>query len=536
MRLTRLQVTNHRAIPDVDVEVRDHLVLVGPNESGKTSLLRLLDATLGGSAAALYGLIEPGVIRDPAQPLILRVEFGHFTDEDKAALPDQIEVLPDGSLRLTVDLRATLSPDGGEATIERVFAKKGLVTAIAAAHLPAFGWTFLPANRSPDRELGAGRSGAVRNLLDAVDLESSLDAVIAAVSDLHAAVHGAASLTMLRRNLGEALTELLPRTVSTDDLVFELPNSGAENPLADVEVKLREAAGTRPLREQSDGFRAMSTVAVQLMVRADRQIVAVDEPEVHLHPRAQARTGSMLRSKAGQAVVATHSPAVLSQFSPMHVLAFVQGSCRQLHVDPFGDDAKAADHWWTTPTLEPLTCRGLILVEGVSDRTLVEAVARTAGHDLDRLGIVVASVNGAGGFKMALRLFGRNGFDVPLVGLVDDKEADDVAHYLGIQRSGLDQCGFVICSPDLEAECISRLGAGDHAALLVASGLFKTAALCSANGVASLGELDPDGYAAWCRKHKTEVATALAISLTLADAQRISPLSGIVSRAVALAP
>lgn len=48
MRLTRLEIRNHSRIADTEIEVRDHLVLVGPNDVGKSSLLRCLDFLLNG--------------------------------------------------------------------------------------------------------------------------------------------------------------------------------------------------------------------------------------------------------------------------------------------------------------------------------------------------------------------------------------------------------------------------------------------------------------------------------------------------------
>ena len=288
-----------------------------------------------------------------------------------------------------------------------------------------------------------------------------------------------------------------------------------------------------PCRDQSDGVRAMSTIAIQLLAGGRSTIVAVDEPEVHLHPRAQAKSGAMLRAKADQAIVATHSPAVLTQFSPMHVLAFVGGSCRQLSTAPFADDPKAADHWWTSPTLEPLTSRGVILVEGIADRVLVEAAARLIAVDLDRIGVSVAAVHGAGGFKMALRLFGASGFGVPIAGLVDFNEAADLAKYLGIDRADVESAGFSICNADLEAECVRGLTPARHADLLVASGLFKERGICAANSVSQLADLEEAGYADWCRKHKTEVATALAGTMTAGDAAALPVMVSVVTTIVA---
>nr|WP_249420615.1 AAA family ATPase [Rhabdothermincola salaria] len=461
------------------------------------------------------------------------IEFRDFTEDEKASLPEQIEVLPDSAQRLRLLLRATPDPAGDEVALERVFIKPGLAIAATAAHLECVGWTLLPAGRSPDRELGAGRRSAIGGLLGSVDLGASLSEIVSAVENLHGVVHDAPALVKLRESLASALGELLPRGVEADDLVLELPRADAHAPLADVDVKLKHGTAPRPLRDQSDGVRAMSTVAIQLLARGGARIIAVDEPEIHLHPRAQARTGSMLRDKAGQAVIATHAPAVLTQFSPMHAVAFVGGACRQLSVEPFHDEPKAADQWWTTPTLEPLTSRCVVLVEGVADRVMVEACAIALGFDFDRLGIVVAAVNGAGGFKMALRLFGAQGFGVPLVGLVDLSEADDVAKYLGINRSEVPGAGFLICDPDLEMECVRGLGAEAHARRLIATGFFKESAICAGNSVAGLASLQNEPYAAWCRTRKTEVAAALASELTKSDASSLEVLAAVVADAVA---
>ena len=46
MRLTRIKVENHKRLADLEIEVRDHLVLVGANDVGKSSLLRCLDLLL----------------------------------------------------------------------------------------------------------------------------------------------------------------------------------------------------------------------------------------------------------------------------------------------------------------------------------------------------------------------------------------------------------------------------------------------------------------------------------------------------------
>lgn len=53
MRLSRIEITNHSRIQDLNVKVRGHAVIVGANDVGKTSLLRMLNLLLGSTTAQL---------------------------------------------------------------------------------------------------------------------------------------------------------------------------------------------------------------------------------------------------------------------------------------------------------------------------------------------------------------------------------------------------------------------------------------------------------------------------------------------------
>lgn len=533
LRIVHFHVANHSGVPDLAVDVRDHLVLVGPNDAGKSSLLRLLDAVMAAAPARLYALLTVEHLRDPELPLVVELSLIGPDEAQKAAFADELEAV-DGDHRLRLRLEAHIDAATSELAIERRFTKPGIAVHASAAKLAHLGWTYLPSSRSPDRELGNGRASALRELLGGVDLEESLPDIQAAIAQLHGVIAGVPSLVAVRDELAIALDDLLPRPVGVDDVQLRLPSADETDPLADIDVQLRDGDRSRSLRRQSDGTRAMSTVALQLLTRATAKIIAVDEPETHLHPLAQRRIGRMLRTGRQQSIVATHSSSVLVQFDPMDVIALAGRGHRQLSQAPFAKDPQAVSDWWTSPALEPLTASAVILVEGKTDAIVVESVARLLGHDLDRLAIAVGQVDGSGGFKMALRLFGPDGFAIPYAGLVDQAETSDVAGYLDIDEVDLEDRNFFICDADLEAECVRSLGPERHAELLCESGYFHRARITSANGVEELADLDEADYAAWCRKSKNKalVATALAGMLTAEDAARLIPVVATVETAV----
>ena len=59
MRIGQVKVTNHSRIADLCLEIRGHAVIVGANDVGKTSLLRLLQLLLRSSTGQLFQAPDP---------------------------------------------------------------------------------------------------------------------------------------------------------------------------------------------------------------------------------------------------------------------------------------------------------------------------------------------------------------------------------------------------------------------------------------------------------------------------------------------
>jgi putative ATP-dependent endonuclease of OLD family len=406
---------------------------------------------------------------------------------------------------------------------------------VSREDLLKIGWAFLPASRSPDRDLGSGRSSAVRSLLRAVSLAPAESAAIeAALADLSSALESSTALRELREQLAAELSGLFPEPVDKDEIAVDLPRSTTDEPLNDVDVQLERDGVKAPLSAQSDGLRSLATVAVQLLARRSARILAIDEPEIHLHPRSQANLGRLLVSAPGQRVVATHAPAVLARFTPDQAVAVTADGARQLPAGAFAGDPKRLQHWWVDSALEPLTADRIVFVEGISDRIVVQAVARLLGLELDQRGVTVVSLDGASNFKPAIRLFGPTGFAIRLLGLVDDNEASIPADALGVAVADLPSHDVFTCYADLEEEYATALGVVDTISLLTQSGLFTEAGIMAAAGATTVTAISPSRLAERVlRKHKVEAAAALGEGLTAAQAGSLATVVDLVQRAVA---
>jgi hypothetical protein len=121
--------------------------------------------------------------------------------------------------------------------------------------------------------------------------------------------------------------------------------------------------------------------------------------------------------------------------------------------------------------------RAVVLVEGLSDRCAVEALAERRGRDLHAERVSVVPIGGAQAIGQFLDLFGPAGLDVRLAGICDAGEEGDFRR--GLERAGLgakltrtdmERLGFFVCSADLEDELIRALGAESVVRVVEAEG------------------------------------------------------------------
>jgi hypothetical protein len=110
--------------------------------------------------------------------------------------------------------------------------------------------------------------------------------------------------------------------------------------------------------------------------------------------------------------------------------------------------------------------RAVVLVEGISDRCAIEALAERHGRNLDAEGIRIVPIGGAQSIGRFLSRFGPQGLDVRLAGLCDAGEEGDFRRGLeraglgsNLTRSDMEALGFYVCVADLEDELIRALGA-----------------------------------------------------------------------------
>jgi hypothetical protein len=125
----------------------------------------------------------------------------------------------------------------------------------------------------------------------------------------------------------------------------------------------------------------------------------------------------------------------------------------------------------------PACVRAVVLVEGLSDRLALEALAARRGRDLAAEGIAVVDIGGAKNMTASLVRHGPRRLGLAVAGLYDAAEEEDVRRALeragfgsGHSRADMERLGFFACVDDLEDELIRAIGADTLLGIVEARG------------------------------------------------------------------
>ena len=521
MRISSVIVKNHSRIADCTLDVRDSLILVGSNGSGKSSLIRCLDLLLGKTTQQLYSSISASDFRDTELPFIVEATLTNLNDDELSFFPDEIDAL-DGSL--TIRLEAKL--DDEDLIVSR-YCPKGLIGhTLSFSQLKSIGWNLISSDFSAS-SLHRGRRTIIDEYLKKIDASGDESKLLEAVKSLCGAIDESSAFNNALSSLALKLDSALTGGVKPSDLRF-IPGAATDgNLLSDVRLQIKNTSGImREATEQSDGTKALLAFAVFDLL-CTGGILAIDEPETHLHPTAQRNLIRILKKAGRQLIIATHSGIVAGEFDPDNIAITREGLApKQPQRGFLKSDQKTLTRWWISSRIELLTARCIIAVEGQSDRMLLEKVAELTGRHLERDGVEILEAGGCREMPHIMNIFGKAGFGIRLSILIDADAESNLAQELTIDPDDFASNSIFVSRSDLEDEYVSAIGADALWNELNVSTLFTPEVLRNCQTSNDNGIPNEHELAAFCRKKKNKVASAVVACNTLnsSSAQKVSSI------------
>jgi hypothetical protein len=478
------------------------------------------------SLALVGGEITRADLRDLDEAIEITATLGGITPTEQGEFADAMDFNQTPPV-LRISQQATWDPFEEAVQQNHLFPDDNL-RQVPRRSREAIRFLSLPAWRDPARLLSLlGRRSILAPLIDALPLQQEIEEAINALSTAGSNLSNAEPIRELMSKGSEWLGSLLP---GIEEEAFSIGSLAAEP--ADVlrQLALHLAFGGQRLTvgSQSGGLGQASVFAFALETLASMPdaILLVDEPERALHPQAQRALVARLLTGNAQAIVATHSAAVLDRRDPRNVakLAPDRGDGAMLSQASTLDDAGAAtlSRYSTSLVAEAYFAETVIFVEGFSDFLAVRAFSGTLGADLDASGVSLVSLDGADILKHYLALLGPSGLNLQMRGLCDlDKEAKWIelltsAGVPVVSRTDLNAAGFQVADADLEEELVRALGEVVTEQVIDTAGL--TGRLTSFEGQpANSGLGRQELLAAFVRTQKIRLAPPLAAAVPDAD-------------------
>lgn len=531
MKVARVVITNHSRLGDTALDIGDNAVLIGANDVGKSSFLRMLNLILGCSTAQLYQSLSVKDLRQTDRPLIAEVTFDGLCPEQWTVFPQETTIDPvDHSSTLTIRMEVEADPADPESlTVRRWFPDSGSDRMASREQLLALGWRYLPASRTASAKQLDGPDSALQTLLDALDLGEEQNALRALLSDFNHKLKESEVLDELRDRIAQHLSKAMPSDIEKDELVIRTASDPTASVLRDVSMFFDRAGEHVPISHQSDGIRQLLLMTLFDLAEDSSHTVAIDEPELHLHPSSQRTVAELLKLTKNQKLLVTHSPYIVQRFDPSEVVAITpDGACHQIASEKRSQIDRVLAHWWSPRLLEVLTARHVVVVEGVADRIVVEGAARASGLNLDRISTVVFEIDGADKFPNVYKLIGPGGFNIPLFGLVDDQEKGRWLGAVGGKPKNVFGKKVWVCDPDLEAEYCEGLSPAVVARALIDAGVCREQAVLQACAASSIDGVTAEAMSNFCRNNKVAAAVAVVGKFTRENVRSCGALGALV--------
>lgn len=439
MRACCLKISNFRGIRSATILFPRHGVLIGDNNTGKTTILEALNLALGPDRLSGRGLIdehdffrgnylsmaavpsaeEAEVPEDDGvpdhlaeevvdeQPMIeIEVVIVDLTDEQKAEFMNYIEFWDEttntlhvrqppadvDAAHITEALRVTFrgwydkDEDDFEAKtyFTRSLDEDGDPEPFSRKHKQICGFLYLRSLRTGTRALSLERGSLLDIILRIKEVRPQIwEATLRTLSDIQVASDPDLGISPVLESINAALKKYVPKEWGVEPhlKVSSLTREHLRRVITAF-IATGDGDHAAPFYRQGTGTINMLVLAMLSQIAQDKQnvIFAMEEPETAVPPYAQKRIVHEVKKLASQTLFTSHSPYVLEEFMIDETVMLGRDDegvlGRKVIELPDNVKPKRYRQEFRTRFCEGLLARRVLVAEGATEATAFPVVCR----------------------------------------------------------------------------------------------------------------------------------------------------------------
>lgn len=422
MRIARAKIANFRGIAEAEIRLSDHTVLVGDNNSGKSTVLEAIDLVLGPDRMSRISPIDEHdfyasrYLDDEQNAIVIEVELVlvnlipeqiryfkdhlEFWDEASQNLitTPPIEAIDSATAKeaLRVCFRGWYSAEDDEFESETLFcspeSESGKRASFKSHDKRMCGFLYLRSLRTGSRALSLERGSLLDIILRVKEIRPKMwEQVLKQLRTLSVADAPEVGLSEILTTVQSSLNEFVPfEWASNPQLrVSDLTREHLRKTLTvfmATGAMTSTGAHSAPFQHQGAGTTNVLVLALLSMIAEAKKTVifAMEEPETAIPPSTQKSIVSAVRAKSSQAIFTSHSPYVLEEFDPQQILVLARCSDGKLTCTPAKFPAhikpKAYSSEFRMRFAEALLSRRVLILEGATEYLAYPIAARRLGE------------------------------------------------------------------------------------------------------------------------------------------------------------
>lgn len=439
MKVSKLKIQNFRGIKSADLLLPDHVVLIGDNNVGKSTIFEALDLVLGPDRLGRRPVVdehdfyhsEYRSYDDQPQPEILvEATVTHLNAEQRVRFKDYVEwwdcdknELLTGPPPADVDqdqivhaLRLTFSglyddeeDDFFGTTYFSKSENEGDRQLFRKKDKQYCGFLYLRSLRTGSRALSLEHGSLLDIILRIKEIRPQMwEKTIAAVAEYDVASDEELGISGILGSIQASIQKYVPREWGAAPHL-KVSNLTREHlrKVITAFVSTGEGDHAAPFYRQGTGTINLLVLAMLSQIAQDKQnvVFAMEEPETAIPPYAQKRIVHEVRKLSAQSLFTSHSPYVLEEFNLDETVVLsrqADGILTQATVSlPDSVKHKRYRREFRTRFCEALLSRRVLIAEGATEASGVPAAARRLAElnpatysSLEGLGICTLDAGG----------------------------------------------------------------------------------------------------------------------------------------------